>query len=376
MPADVKRRVGSSRGTSGAWGRRGCPRSLKKSMKVLRSSSLPECFIGAVLRLLSQEIPDRIPIETAPLERRLHAPAVRLALEARVAAAKLGESQRGAPLLAGQRPAREIGILVEEPIQLPDQSVRYAATPELQDEKPLSLRRLEQLRAQKRPHERAVVQKRDAAEPLDRALHRIVIVSALAKPALNLPLRARPALEDPEGRFLRRLLGTRALRAQRHGSDTDPALSLAVVRRDRLRKLGARLRQPQRQTQLRFQLRLSVGMLLQPEPGVLTPLPDALLSEREPGAALLDQVPLDREIQDLSLARDSLVVEDVELRLLEGSGHLVLHDLHLDVASDDALAVLDRADAADIHAHRGVELERAPSRRGLGVSEHHADLHA
>src|SRR5204862_1769770 len=98
-----------------------------------------------------------------------------------------------------------------------------------------------------------------------------------------------------------------------HGSDADPALPFAIGRRNRLRKCVSRLRQPQRQTQLRFQLRVGVGMLLQPEAGVLTPLPDALLTEREPGAALLDQVPLDREIQDLPLARDSLVVEDVEL---------------------------------------------------------------
>src|SRR5437764_636439 len=124
MPADVKRSVGSSSGTSGAWGRWGCPRSLKKSMKVLLSSSPPERFIGVVLRLPSQEIPDRIPIEPAPLERLLHAPSVRLGFETRVAAAELGEPQRGAALLAGKRPAREIGILVEKRVQIRDQSLR------------------------------------------------------------------------------------------------------------------------------------------------------------------------------------------------------------------------------------------------------------
>ena len=42
----------------------------------------------------------------------------------------------------------------------------------------------------------------------------------------------------------------------------------------------------------------------------------------------------------------------------------------------DFLAVLDGADAADVEAHRGVELERVAAGRGLGVAEHDADLHA
>ncbi len=36
---------------------------------------------------------------------------------------------------------------------------------------------------------------------------------------------------------------------------------------------------------------------------------------------------------------------------------------------------LDRADAADVEPHRGVELERVAAGGGLGVAEHHADLH-
>ena len=44
--------------------------------------------------------------------------------------------------------------------------------------------------------------------------------------------------------------------------------------------------------------------------------------------------------------------------------------------ADDFLAVLDGADAADVEAHRSVELERVAAGRGLGVAEHHADLHA
>ena len=37
-------------------------------------------------------------------------------------------------------------------------------------------------------------------------------------------------------------------------------------------------------------------------------------------------------------------------------------------------AVLERLDAADVEAHRGVELQRLATGRGLGRAEHHADL--
>jgi hypothetical protein len=53
--------------------------------------------------------------------------------------------------------------------------------------------------------------------------------------------------------------------------------------------------------------------------------------------------------------------------------HLVLDDLDLD---GDALVVLEHLAAADVHAHRGVELERVAARGHLGVAVHHADLAA
>jgi hypothetical protein len=44
------------------------------------------------------------------------------------------------------------------------------------------------------------------------------------------------------------------------------------------------------------------------------------------------------------------------------------------VRAGDHVAVLDGGNAADIDAHRGVELERAAAGGGLGVAEHDADL--
>ena len=70
------------------------------------------------------------------------------------------------------------------------------------------------------------------------------------------------------------------------------------------------------------------------------------------------------------------VVEDVELRLPEGRRHLVLHHLDARAVADHLLAVLERRDAPHVEPHRGVELERVAAGGGLGVAEHHADLHA
>ncbi len=123
-------------------------------------------------------------------------------------------------------------------------------------------------------------------------------------------------------------------------------------------------------------LRRHVGVVAQERLGVLASLADA-------GGSWLNQAPdfstmpgLDAEIDELAHLRDALAVHDVELDLLEGRGHLVLDHLHARRVADDLVALLDRADAADIETDGGVELERVATRRGLGRTVHHADLHA
>ena len=60
--------------------------------------------------------------------------------------------------------------------------------------------------------------------------------------------------------------------------------------------------------------------------------------------------------------------------LLEGRGALVLHDLDPGAVAHDLDPVLDGLDAADVEAHRRVELERPAAGGGLRRAEHHADL--
>ena len=59
-----------------------------------------------------------------------------------------------------------------------------------------------------------------------------------------------------------------------------------------------------------------------------------------------------------------------------GGATLFLTTLTRVMRADHFLAVLDRADAADVHAHRGVELQRIAARGRFRIAEHHADLHA
>jgi hypothetical protein len=63
---------------------------------------------------------------------------------------------------------------------------------------------------------------------------------------------------------------------------------------------------------------------------------------------------------------DALAVHDVELDLAERRRDLVLDDLHAGLVADDLVALLDRADAADVEADRGVELQRVAAGGRLG----------
>src|SRR3546814_10593666 len=56
--------------------------------------------------------------------------------------------------------------------------------------------------------------------------------------------------------------------------------------------------------------------------------------------------------------------------------HLVLDHLDLGLVADDLVALLDRADATDVQAHRGIELQRVAAAGGFRTlaGHHDADL--
>src|ERR1700730_2471025 len=109
---------------------------------------------------------------------------------------------------------------------------------------------------------------------------------------------------------------------------------------------------------------------------VVLALPDPVAVVAVPGAGFIDDPVLAAQVDHLAFARNALAVQDVEVGLLERRRDLVLDPLDLGRGSDHLFALLDRADAADVQTHRGVELQRVATGGGLRVAEHHADLHA
>src|SRR3990170_6022992 len=117
-----------------------------------------------------------------------------------------------------------------------------------------------------------------------------------------------------------------------------------------------------------------VGVLGEESGGVLPPLAQAVVAEAEVGTGLLHDLPLECDVEDSSLPRDSRPVDDVELGLLERRGDLVLDHLDANSIAERLGAVLERLDTADVETHRRVELERPATWGRLRVSAHDADL--
>ena len=80
------------------------------------------------------------------------------------------------------------------------------------------------------------------------------------------------------------------------------------------------------------------------------------------------------QVQRIALARDPFAVQDVELGIAERCSHLVLHNLHLGARPHHRVALLHRADAANVDAHGRVELQRLAAGRRLRIAKHDADL--
>ena len=93
-----------------------------------------------------------------------------------------------------------------------------------------------------------------------------------------------------------------------------------------------------------------------------------------PGAALLHDVLLRRQIQYIALTGNTFSEHDIKLCLTEWRSNLVLHNLDADTVSNHFAALLRRLNPADIHADRRIELECPSTGRNLRVSEHDTNL--
>src|SRR5690606_5300314 len=102
--------------------------------------------------------------------------------------------------------------------------------------------------------------------------------------------------------------------------------------------------------QLAFQAGGDLGVLAQVLARVVLALADALGAVAVPGAGLLDDLGVHAHVDQFALAADALAVEDLGDDLLERRRQLVLDYLDLGLVADDLVALLDRADAADVQA--------------------------
>ena len=91
-------------------------------------------------------------------------------------------------------------------------------------------------------------------------------------------------------------------------------------------------------------------VLLEKRARILAALADAIAFVAVPRARFLDQVVLHGDVEHVALARNTFAIEDVELRLAEGRGNLVLYYLYLGAGADDGITIFERGDAANVHA--------------------------
>jgi hypothetical protein len=122
--------------------------------------------------------------------------------------------------------------------------------------------------------------------------------------------------------------------------------------------------------------RASAGRSFRNTRALSLPLADAFTVIAVPGTRLLDDLVVGAQIQDLAFARGAFSVQNVEVGFPERRRDLVLDDLDLGFVTDHLIARLDRAGAADVQAHRRVELQRIAASGGFRAAEHDADLHA
>src|SRR3989304_1244549 len=87
------------------------------------------------------------------------------------------------------------------------------------------------------------------------------------------------------------------------------------ARRRGRRLLTRHLWQAESRAQVRFQPRTNVGIFFEKGAGIFPALANALALVGEPRAAFLDQPMFRSEVQQVAFFRDSLAIENVELRI-------------------------------------------------------------
>ena len=121
---------------------------------------------------------------------------------------------------------------------------------------------------------------------------------------------------------------------------------------------------------LRTHFRVIAQILLR----ILSALPDLIAVISIPGTALIDDIILRRQIQDISHHGNTLAEHDIKFRLLKRRRDLILNHLHPRSVTDHFSALLQGLDPSDIQTNGRIELQSASAGGRLRVAEHHPHL--
>src|SRR5438477_6978363 len=105
---------------------------------------------------------------------------------------------------------------------------------------------------------------------------------------------------------------------------------------------------PQRALHVILYLLKDYWLILQSLLCVLATLAEPLALIREPRTTLFNYAIVRREIEQVAFLRNAFAVHDVELGLAERRRDFIFRDFHLRTIADDAIAVLNGADAANV----------------------------
>src|SRR3989338_3390152 len=81
-------------------------------------------------------------------------------------------------------------------------------------------------------------------------------------------------------------------------------------------------------------------------------------------------------IDDVGVARDAFVIENVKFTSSERRSNFVFDDFNLDPIADNFFAGLNLSCLPDLDSHRRIEFQSHASGSRLGISEHNPYLHS
>src|SRR5262245_30269507 len=114
-------------------------------------------------------------------------------------------------------------------------------------------------------------------------------------------------------------------------------------------------------------------MLLQISFGVVTPLTDALILVREPGATLFDNLVLHRQVEQFTRMADTTAIHNIKFYLLKRRGQLIFDNFYLRTVAQNVLTGFDGVHAADIQPQGGIKFQRIAASGGLGIAKENPD---